>query len=114
MLVQHATPNQPAQQQQPAQTGSQDTGSQQLHLLQQLLGEVRENMNVVRREFGSLTTRLANGGGAAVPAGLNACPQVSCISSTSLAIFLAVQSVILLGSIYYLHNRDSNQTKKFY
>src|SRR5690625_4179212 len=65
VLVQHATPNVPAQQQQQQQHpgGSQDSGSQQLHLLQQLLTEVRENMNVVRREFGTLTTRLASGGG---------------------------------------------------
>src|SRR5699024_9033935 len=113
---QHATPNVPAQQQQQQQHpgGSQDSGSQQLHLLQQLLTEVRENMNVVRREFGTLTTRLASGGGGGAPAGLTSCPQVSCTSSTTLVLFLAVQSVILVGTLYYLNNRDSNQTKKFY
>lgn len=108
VLVQHATPNATPQQ----GVGSQDPGSQQLNLLQQLLNEVRENMNVVRREFGTLTNRLATGTGA--PAGLSSCPQVSCTSSTTLVVFLAIQSVILVGTLYFLNNRDSNQTKKFY
>lgn len=121
VLVQHGAgaAQPPAQQQQqqqtqPPQGGSQDGGAQQLHLLQQLLTEVRENMNVVRREFGTLTTRLATGGvgGAPQAAGLSQCP--SCASSTTLLIFLAVQSVVLVGTLYFLNHRDSSQTKKFY
>lgn len=121
VLVQHNTgggqqPPQPPQQQhppQPAQGGSQDGNAQQLHLLQQLLTEVRENMNVVRREFGTLTTRLAGGTGGQT-AGLASCPAVSCTSSTTLLLFLAVQSVILVGTLYFLNHRESSQSKKFY
>lgn len=115
VLVQHGTGSAqaPVQQQQPPQGGSQDGGAQQLHLLQQLLSEVRENMNVVRREFGTLTTRLAAGGsGLPQAAGLSQCP--TCTSSTTLLIFLAVQSVVLIGTLYFLNHRESSQTKKFY
>ncbi|KAJ6223013.1 hypothetical protein RDWZM_001558 [Blomia tropicalis] len=112
VLVQHGSQNAPVAGQ--PHPGSQDSGNQQLALLQQLLGEVRENMNVVRREFGSLATRLAGGGGAAAAAPLTGCPNLSCTSSTTLIIILSVQSLILIGSLYYLNIRDSNQTKKFY
>ena len=118
VLVQHNTGGgQPPQQHppQPAQGGSQDGNAQQLHLLQQLLTEVRENMNVVRREFGTLTTRLAGGTGGGQAAGLGtSCPTVSCTSSTTLLLFLAVQSVILVGTLYFLNHRESSQSKKFY
>lgn len=92
--------------------GSQDSGNQQLALLQQLLGEVRENMNVVRREFGTLTTRLA--GGAHPAPQISPCPATSgCISTTGLIAFLSIHLVIILGYLYYQSGRES-QSKKFY
>ena len=120
VLVQHNTgggqqpPQPPQQQHQPPQGGSQDGNAQQLHLLQQLLTEVRENMNVVRREFGTLTTRLAGGTGGQTAGLGTSCPTVSCTSSTTLLLFLAVQSVILVGTLYFLNHRESSQSKKFY
>lgn len=90
--------------------GSQDHGAQTITLLQQLLSEQRQNMETVRREFGSITTRLASPQANAQ----TECPQVSCLTSNSLILFLAAQAVLIIVGNYLLFGRDKNQAKKFY
>ncbi|OTF84213.1 hypothetical protein BLA29_014295, partial [Euroglyphus maynei] len=119
VLVQHG---QQQQQQVPVQhnqaVGSQDSSNQQLAFLQQLLNEVRENMNVVRREFGTLTTRLASasgGGGQATYASpqYQSTEQTNCISSLGFISFLSIHLIMIIGAMYYFSGRDT-QSKKFY
>lgn len=99
-IVQHNTANSGA-------TGSQDHNNQQLALLQQLLSEVRENMNVVRREFGSLTTRIASPQTAPCPANSN------CISMLGVAIIMFIHLSLLMLYMFYQNSREV-QSKKFY
>ena len=116
VLVQHGQQQQQVPVQHNNQVGSQDSGNQQLALLQQLLNEVRENMNVVRREFGTLTTRLSSIGGGGQTG--HASPQyqqqqTSCISTLSFISFLSIHLLMIIGALYYFSGRDA-QSKKFY
>nr|XP_046909518.1 LOW QUALITY PROTEIN: protein ERGIC-53-like [Dermatophagoides farinae] len=119
VLVQHGQQQQQVPVQHNNQVGSQDSGNQQLALLQQLLNEVRENMNVVRREFGTLTTRLSSigvGGGQtghASPQYQQQQQQTSCISTLSFISFLSIHLLMIIGALYYFSGRDA-QSKKFY
>ncbi|UXI19990.1 hypothetical protein NH340_JMT05933 [Sarcoptes scabiei] len=112
MILQHGIPQQQQQHHQLQQNvGSQDSGNQQIALLQQLLSEVRENMNVVRREFGTLNTRIASGRPEAVP--LLQSQSTTCITTAGFLSFLFIHLAIILGALYYFNGRD-HQSKKFY
>lgn len=109
VLLQHGTPNNNVQVPQ-QQGGSQDTGNQQLALLQQLLSEVRENMNVIRREFGTLSTRISSGPAAHISPQMT---TLNCISTSTFITFLFIHLLLLLGGLYYFSRKES-QSKKFY
>lgn len=107
--------HQPQQQagQQANQIGSQEASNQQLTLLQQILSEIRENMNVVRREFGGIVARLGTQG---QPSPLASAQQLcsNCASSTLIIVLLGLHLVTLLGFIYYQNSAGREQVKKFY
>lgn len=110
VLLQHGTPNNNVQVSPQHGGGSQDSANQQLALLQQLLSEVRENMNVIRREFGTLSTRISS-----QPAAAHVSPMttINCISTSTFIMLLFVHLILLLGGLYYFSRRE-NQSKKFY
>lgn len=108
VLLQHGQ-----QQQQPNQQNqihSSQESNQQLALLQQILSEVRENMNVIRREFGTLSTRLAS---VPIASASHASSTINCISSFNLIIFLSIHFILVLSALYYF-SRNESQSKKFY
>lgn len=112
LLVQHTQSGQPPAAVAPG--GSQDASNQQMSVLQQILGEIRENMNVVRREFGGITTRLVgiSGGGPQAQASTSA-QCASCVSTTALAVLLGFHLIIVVGFMIYQSNKADKQ-KKFY
>lgn len=115
VLVQHAQTGQQQQQPAPVAHGSQDAANQQMSVLQQILGEIRENMNVVRREFGGITTRLSGvGGGGGPQAQVSPNAQcASCVSTTALAVLLGLHLLTIVGFMVYQSNKADKQ-KKFY
>ncbi|XP_076049158.1 lectin, mannose binding protein ergic53 isoform X2 [Oratosquilla oratoria] len=70
------------------------------------LNEMKESINVVKRDVGSTSQRL---GAQQIPS----CPQVSCVSTAVFLIFMVIQIVILIGYILYRDNKEA-QAKKFY
>jgi len=70
--------------------------------VQNLLNELKEGMNSVRRDVSNVAT-LGGGG----------CPTVSCVSTSIFIVFLAIQIIILLGYSIYKDKKET-QAKKFY
>lgn len=70
------------------------------------LNEMKEGLNIVKRDLGTANQRLTSG-----PAG--GCPPVSCVSTGMFITFMVIQVVLLIGYIVYRDNKDA-QAKKFY
>lgn len=87
----------------------QGNAQQQIQFSQQLLTEIRDGINIVKREIGNVGARMG-----AVPAGVNACPpSPSCVSNTYFFLFLFIHLLVLLGYSIYKSNKEA-QAKKFY
>ncbi|XP_042224956.1 protein ERGIC-53-like isoform X2 [Homarus americanus] len=71
------------------------------------LNEMKEGLNIVRRDLGAATQRMSAG-----PGGV-ACPTVSCVSTGLFIAFMVIQVVLLIGYIMYRDNKEA-QAKKFY
>ena len=83
--------------------------AQQNQLIQQLLNEVREGVNVIKKEVGALGIRIDTKASAAV-----GCPPVpSCITTFSFTIVMSVHLIVILGYFVYKNSQDS-KAKKFY
>lgn len=70
------------------------------------LNEMKEGLNIVKRDLGTANQRLQSGGG-------GACPSVSCLSTTVFIVFMVLQVVLLIGYIMYRDSKEA-QAKKFY
>ncbi|XP_063870734.1 protein ERGIC-53-like isoform X1 [Scylla paramamosain] len=70
------------------------------------LNEMKEGLNIVKRDLGNANQRLAQGGG-------GACPSISCVSTTVFMVFMVLQVVLLIGYIMYRDSKEA-QAKKFY
>ncbi|XP_050723841.1 protein ERGIC-53-like isoform X1 [Eriocheir sinensis] len=72
------------------------------------LNEMKEGLNIVKRDLGTANQRLSGGlGGGA------GCPSVSCVSTTIFITFMVLQIVLLIGYIMYRDSKEA-QAKKFY
>lgn len=95
---------------QPASQQAANAGGVAGQLNQQLLGEIRDSINVLRKDLGNIGTRIM-----AVPsASINAnCPVVNCLSTTFFITFTTIHLGILLGYLIFKNRKDS-QYKKLY
>lgn len=72
------------------------------------LNEMKEGLNIVKRDLGTANQRLN-----AAPVGGQGCPAVSCVSTSIFITCMVIQVVLLLGYIIYRDNKEA-QAKKFY
>lgn len=72
------------------------------------LNEMKEGLNIVKRDLGMANQRLN-----AVPVGGQGCPTVSCVSTGIFVTCMVIQVVLLIGYIIYRDNKEA-QAKKFY
>ncbi|XP_064084264.1 protein ERGIC-53-like isoform X2 [Macrobrachium nipponense] len=73
------------------------------------LNEMKEGLNIVKRDVSSANQRLN-----AVPVGGGqGCPAVSCVSTGIFITCMVIQVVLLIGYIIYRDNKEA-QAKKFY
>ena len=83
--------------------------AQQNQLIQQLLNEVREGVNVIKREVGALGVKVDTRASASV-----GCPPVpTCVSTFSFIVVMSAHLLILLGYFVYKSSQES-KAKKFY
>ncbi|XP_053214591.1 protein ERGIC-53-like [Panonychus citri] len=87
-------------------------------LNQQMLTDIRDSINVLRKDLGQIGTRvMAGGGGGGAPNGnaqpIVSCPTINCLSFTYFLVITSVQFSIVLGYLVYKSSKDS-QSKKFY
>ncbi|XP_023226933.1 protein ERGIC-53-like [Centruroides sculpturatus] len=80
-------------------------GGGQAFQYQTLINEVKDGLNIVKRDVSSLHAKT----GGPCPA----MPQVSCLTPTYFFIFMGLQLIIMIGYITYQNSRES-QAKKFY
>ncbi|KAK8745592.1 hypothetical protein OTU49_000277, partial [Cherax quadricarinatus] len=71
------------------------------------LNEMKEGLNIVKRDLGTANQRLSS-----APGGVG-CPSVSCVSTGLFIAFTVIQLVLLIGYIMYRDNKEA-QAKKFY
>ena len=89
--------------------GDGQQNAQQNQVIQQLLNEVREGVNVIKREVGSLGLKVETKASAAV-----GCPPVpTCVTTISLSVVMFVHLLVVMGYLLYKSSRES-QAKKFY
>ncbi|XP_071551294.1 protein ERGIC-53-like isoform X2 [Panulirus ornatus] len=69
------------------------------------LNEMKEGLNIVKRDLGAASQKLSSPGGS--------CPTVSCVSTGLFISFMVIQLVLLIGYIMYRDNKEA-QAKKFY
>ncbi|KAF7268601.1 lectin, mannose binding protein ergic53 [Rhynchophorus ferrugineus] len=72
---------------------------------QALINEMRDGLNHVKSNMAQMASQTGQGGGS--------CPQVSCVTVTTVLVIVAVQLAIILGYNVYRDSKD-NQSKKFY
>jgi len=73
----------------------------------QLLTEIREGINILRKEMAAVGTKMMG----AIPAGQIACPPSSCISVTAMAGLLGLHLIVSLGYFIYKSNADKKHGK---
>ena len=86
-------------------------GSNQLHT--QLLTEVRDGINVLRKEMAQVGTRfMASGGGGAANPQVGCPPPPSCSSPVLMGLLIAVNLAVTIGFFVWRDKKDG--PKKFY
>lgn len=84
--------------------------AQQNQVIQQLLNEVREGVNLIKREVGSLGVKVE---ASAANAAVGCPPAPSCVTATGLTVIMSVHLLIIMAYFVYKSSRES-QAKKFY
>jgi len=82
--------------------------------MQNMIAEIRDSLNHVKRDMTNGYARMQQQAGAAGgKGGAISCPDVSCSSTTMVALLLGGQLIIIIAFLMYKDNKE-NQAKKFY
>jgi mannose-binding lectin 1 len=97
------------QQQQHVQQPVDGQNAQQNQLNHQILNEVRDGINVVKREVGNIGVKVNT-----MPSQAVGCPPVpTCLSTFSFSAIMLLHLTVILGYLLYKSNKEA-QAKKFY
>jgi len=79
--------------------------------MQNMISEIRDSLNHVKRDMTNGYARLQQQAGGAAQS--VSCPELSCSSTTMVALLLGGQLIIIIAFMMYKDNKE-NQAKKFY